>query len=85
MSFLDEYIKSGEGSLPINLPPGAIAPQSLETYSADENSILQVVNGVPTWTLIGDSSVEDATDAASVILRLNELLVIMRTKGFLGS
>ena len=85
MSFLDEYIKSGEGSLPINLPPGAIAPQAIETYGSDENSILQLINGVPTWTLIGDTSVEDATDAASVILRLNELLVIMRTKGFLGS
>lgn len=85
MSFLEDYINSGSESLPINLPPGAIAPQALETYEGDENSIIQIINGVPTWTLIGDTSVDDAIDAATVILRLNELLAILRAKGLLGS
>ena len=68
MSFLEEYVNAGFDSLPINLPPGAIAPQALQTYEQADNSVLTIVNGIPAWGAMTLESLVTHTHSTSEIV-----------------
>lgn len=61
MGVIEEYAGDSPDSLPINLPPGAIAPQALETYGSEDESIIVLRDGIPTWVLFSSLRVQDHT------------------------
>jgi hypothetical protein len=39
---IQELLAKSRGSLPLNLPPGALSPDSINTFGATENSVLVI-------------------------------------------